>query len=126
MEIRPVKTEGDYSAALVEIERLWGAKIDTPEGDRLDVLMTLVDAYEAEHHPIYPPSPAAAIQFALEARGLTPRDLEPYIGSRSRVWEVLNRKRPLTLAMVRKLPSRARNSFGEPGRRRHMMRHAPA
>ncbi|MGH8591331.1 MAG: helix-turn-helix domain-containing protein [Gammaproteobacteria bacterium] len=103
MEIRPVKTEADYSAALVEIERLWGAEIDTPEGDSLDVLMTLVDAYESKHHPIYPPSPAAAIRFALEARGLTPRDLEPYIGSRSRVWEVLNRKRPLTLAMVRKL-----------------------
>jgi Predicted transcription regulator containing HTH domain len=103
MEIRPVKTEADYSAALVEIERLWGAEIDTPEGDRLDVLMTLVDAYETKHHPIYPPSPAAAIQFALEARGLTPKDLEPYIGSRSRVWEVLNRKRPLTLAMIRKL-----------------------
>lgn len=103
MEIRPVKSEADYSVTLAEIERLWGAEIDTPEGDRLDVLMTLVDAYEAEHHPIYPPSPAAAIQFALEARGLTPKDLEPYIGSRSRVWEVLNRKRPLTLAMVRKL-----------------------
>ena len=65
--------------------------------------MTLVDAYETKDHPIYPPSPAAAIQFALEARGLTPKDLEPYIGSRSRVWEVLNRKRPLTLAMIRKL-----------------------
>jgi HTH-type transcriptional regulator/antitoxin HigA len=78
-------------------------EIDTPEGDRLDVLMTLVDAYESKHHPIYPSSPAAAIQFALEARDLTPTDLEPYIGSRSRVWEVLNRKRPLTLAMIRKL-----------------------
>jgi HTH-type transcriptional regulator / antitoxin HigA len=103
MEIRPVKTEADYSAALVEIERLWGAEIDTPEGDRLDVLMTLVDAYESKYHPIYSPSPAAAIQFALEARDLTPTDLEPYIGSRSRVWKVLNRKRPLTLAMIRKL-----------------------
>lgn len=103
MEIWPIKTEADYSAALVEIERLWGAEIDTPEGDRLDVLITLVDAYEAKHHPIYSPDPAAAIQYALEARGLTPKDLEPYMGSRSRVWEVLNRKRPLTLAMIRRL-----------------------
>ena len=79
MEIRPVKTEADYSAALVEIERLWGAEIDTPEGDRLDVLMTLVDAYETKHHPIYPPSPAAAIQFALEARA-----------SRQKIWNPIS------------------------------------
>ena len=88
---------------MAELERLWGAKSGTPEGDRLDVLATLIDAYEARHHPIDPPDPIEAIRFRMEQQGLTRRDLEPLIGSRARVTEVLNRKRSLSIAMIRRL-----------------------
>ena len=103
MEIEPIKTERDYDAALAEVEALWGAEPDTPEGDKLDVLITLVEAYEARHHPILPPDPIEAILFRMEQSGLERKDLEPYIGHSGRVSEVLNRKRPLTLPMIRKL-----------------------
>ena len=103
MHIRPIKTEQDYEAALAEIEALWGAPEDSAEGDRLDVLLTLVEAYEARHHPIDPPDPVEAILFRLEQAGLERKDLEPYIGSSGRVSEVLNHKRPLSLNMIRKL-----------------------
>ena len=103
MEIRPIKTEADYRAALDEIERLFDATPDTPEGDRLEVLTTLVKAYEEEHYAIPLPDPIEAIQYYMESRGLTRRDLEPYIGSRGRVSEVLNRKRPLSIEMIRRL-----------------------
>lgn len=103
MEIKPIKTEDDYDAALAEVEALWGAKADTPEGDKLDVLITLIEAYEAKHHPIAPPDPVEAILFRLEQSGMERRDLEPYIGRSGRVSEVLNHKRPLTLGMIRKL-----------------------
>ena len=103
MDIRPIKTEQDYEAALAEIEALWAAPEDSPEGDRLDVLLTLVEAYEARHHPIDPPDPVEAILFRLEQAGLERKDLEPYIGSSGRVSEVLNHKRPLSLNMIRKL-----------------------
>ena len=103
MDIRPIKTETDYRAALAEIETLFDAVPNTPEGDRLDVLTTLVEAYEAQHYEITPPDPVEAILYHLESRGLSRRDLEPYMGSRGRVSEVLNRKRPLTLEMIRKL-----------------------
>lgn len=103
MEIKPIKTEDDYDAALAEVEALWGANADTPEGDKLDVLITLIEAYEAKHHPIAPPDPVEAILFRLEQNGMERRDLEPYIGQSGRVSEVLNRKRPLTLGMIRKL-----------------------
>ncbi len=103
MEIRPIKTEHDYDAALAEVEALWGAETDTPEGDKLDVLITLVEAYEAKHHPIAPPDPIEAILFRMEQAGLERKDLEPYIGHSGRVSEVLNHKRPLTLEMIRKL-----------------------
>jgi HTH-type transcriptional regulator/antitoxin HigA len=103
MEIRPIRNDPDYRAALEEIERLWDAEPGTAEGDHVEVLATLVEAYEASHHPIPPPDPIAAIEFMLEQKGLTRRDLEPAIGSRGRVSEVLNRKRPLTLPMVRAL-----------------------
>jgi HTH-type transcriptional regulator/antitoxin HigA len=103
MDIRPIRTEADYQAALAEIERLFDAQPDTPNGDRLDVLTTLVDVYEADHEPIVAPDPIEAIGYYLESRGLTRRDLEPYIGSRARVSEVLNRKRGLTLEMIRRL-----------------------
>jgi HTH-type transcriptional regulator/antitoxin HigA len=103
MEIRPIKTEADYDAALAEIEALWGAKTDTPEGDKLDVLITLVEAYETVQHPMDPPDPVEAILFRMEQSGLERKDLEAFIGRSGRVSEVLNRKRPLTLKMIRKL-----------------------
>lgn len=101
--IRPIKTKRDYQAALKEIERLFEAKPNTPNGDRLDVLATLVEAYEAQHEPIPQPDPVEAITYYLESRGLARRDLEPYLGSRARVAEILNRRRPLTLEMIRRL-----------------------
>ena len=82
MEIRPIKTEQDYDAALAEVEALWGAEPDTPDGDKLDVLITLIEAYEARHHPIAPPDPVEAILFRMEQAGLRRKDLEPYIGCR--------------------------------------------
>jgi len=103
MDIRLIKTEADYRVALEEIERLWDAEPGTPEGDKAEVLATLVEAYEAKHHRIPAPDPIAAILFMMEQKGLTRRDLEPAIGSRGRVSEILNRKRPLTLPMVRAL-----------------------
>jgi HTH-type transcriptional regulator/antitoxin HigA len=103
MEIRPIKSEAEYEAALVEIERLLDARPDTPEGDRLEVLVILVENYEEKHYPIPLPDPIEAIRYHMESRGLTRRDLEPYIGSRARVSEILNRKRPLTMEMIRNL-----------------------
>jgi HTH-type transcriptional regulator/antitoxin HigA len=102
-EIRPIRTKRDYEAALKEVERLWGAKSDTSEGDRLDVLATLIDAYEATHYPMNPPDPIEAIKFRMEQQGLTRKDLEPLIGTRTRVAEVLNRKRNLSIGMIRRL-----------------------
>src|SRR5207248_2260643 len=102
-DVRPIRTEADYGPALAEVERLWGSKSGTPEGDRLDVLATLIDAYEAEHHPIDPPDPIEAILFRMEQQGLTRKDLEPPIGTRTRVAEVLNRKRGLSIGMIRRL-----------------------
>ena len=103
MEIKPIKNETDYQAALAEIERLFDVAPDTPEGDRLEVLATLVEAYEERHYSIPLPDPIEAILYHLESRGLSRKDLEPYIGSRARVSEVLKRKRPLTMTMIRNL-----------------------
>jgi HTH-type transcriptional regulator/antitoxin HigA len=103
MKIRPIRTKADYRTALKEVERLWRADPGTPAGDRVEVLVTLIEAYEAQHHPITAPDPIAAITFMMEQKGLSRRDLESAIGSRGRVSEVLNRKRPLTLPMVRAL-----------------------
>ena len=103
MDIRPIRTKTDYRAALKEVGRLWDANPGTPEGDRVEVLVFLIEAYEAKHHPIPAPDPIAAIEFMMEQKGLTRRDLEPVIGSRGRVSEVLTRRRPLTLPMVRAL-----------------------
>jgi HTH-type transcriptional regulator/antitoxin HigA len=103
MVIKPIKSERDYERALVEIDKLMDARPNTSAGDRLDVLATLVAAWEEQHYPIDPPDAVEAIRFAMEQRGLTRRDLEPYIGSRARVAEVLNRKRALTLPMIRRL-----------------------
>ena len=103
MEIKPLNTEADHDEALTEVDGLFDAKPGTPEGDRLDVLATLVEAYEERHHPIPPPDPVEAILHHMESQGLTRRDLEPILGSRGRVSEVLNRKRTLTLDMIRRL-----------------------
>ncbi len=101
--LKPIRTKADYEAALGELEQLWGAKSGTPEGDQLDVLATLIDAYESRHFPIDPPDPIAAIQFRMEQQGLTRKDLEPLIGTRARVAEVMNRKRSLSIDMIRRL-----------------------
>jgi len=103
MDIQPIKTEQDYGQALERIDTLMDAAADTPEGDELDLLTTLVEAYEARHHPILPPDPIDAIRFQAEQLGLSRKDLEPYIGSSGRVSEVMNRKRSLTLPMIRRL-----------------------
>ena len=103
MKIKPIKTENDYDAAMAEIEVLWGSKPDTPKGDKLDVLITLVEAYERDNYPIDSPDPIEAIKFRMEQSGLGRKDLEPFIGSRGRVSEVLNRKRELSIKMIREL-----------------------
>ncbi len=103
MEIKPIKTETDYEAALEEIERLFNAKPGTTEADRLEVITTLTEAYEEKHYAIPLPDPIEAILYHMESRGLSRRDLEPFLGSRARVSEVLNRRRPLTMEMIRKL-----------------------
>jgi HTH-type transcriptional regulator/antitoxin HigA len=105
-EVKPIRNEADYDAALAQLEQLWGAKAGTPKGDRLDVLATLIDAYESQHHPIDPPDPIEAIKFRMEQQGLTRRDLEAVIGTRTRVAEILNRKRSLSIAMIRRLHER--------------------
>jgi HTH-type transcriptional regulator / antitoxin HigA len=102
-ELKPIRTKADYRAALAEVERLWGAKSGTARGDRLDLLATLIDAYEARHYPMDPPDPIDAIEFRMEQLGLTRRDLEPLIGTRARVAEVMNRKRSLSIDMIRRL-----------------------
>lgn len=103
MNIKPIKTEADHKASLKEIESLFDAERGTPEGDRLEVLVTLVEAYEEKHHKIALPDPIEAVKYHMERLGLSRRDLEPCIGNRARVSEILNRKRPLTLKMIRNL-----------------------
>lgn len=103
MELKPIRTKTEYKAALREIEALFDVAEGTPDADRLEVLAMLVEKYEAQHYPIAAPDPIDFLNYAIEARGLTRKDLEPYIGSRGRVAEVLNRARPLTLAMIRRL-----------------------
>lgn len=103
MEIRPIKTEQDYNTSIRRIEVLWGAKKDTPQGDELDLLVTLVESYEMKHYPIAPPDPIDAIKFRMEQMDLTNADLVQYLGSQSRVSEILNGKRKLTLGMIKSL-----------------------
>ena len=108
MELRPIRTKREHQAALKEVEALWNAPEDTREADRLEVLTLLIEAYEREHYPIDDPDPIDFLHHVMEARELTRKDLEPYIGSRARVAEVLNRVRPLTLDMIRRLAARLR------------------
>jgi len=105
MDIRPIHSEDDYRAAMREISEYFDNEPEpgTPDGDRFDILLTLSEAYEARHFPVDLPDPVEAIKFRMEQGGLTPKDLEPMIGRMNRVYEILNRKRPLTLAMIRKL-----------------------
>lgn len=103
MEIKPIKTDTDYRVALKEIETLMSAEPNTPEGEKLDVLVTLIEAYERKNFPLDLPDPVEAIKFEMEQKGLTVKDLEPMIGKSNRVYEILNRKRSLTLTMIRKL-----------------------
>jgi HTH-type transcriptional regulator/antitoxin HigA len=105
MTLRPIRTKRGHQAALKDIEALWEAPSGSPEADRLEVLTLLVEAYEREHYPIEAPDPIDFLQHVMEARGMARKDLEPYIGSRARVAEVLNRVRPLTLEMIRRLAS---------------------
>jgi HTH-type transcriptional regulator/antitoxin HigA len=104
MEIKPIRSETDYEAALKEIEALVNSQPGTPEGDRMDVLVTLVQAYEASHYPIpEPDDPVGVLEYYMESRGLSRADLLPYLGSKERVSEILNRKRGLSLEMIRRL-----------------------
>jgi HTH-type transcriptional regulator/antitoxin HigA len=103
MDIKPIQDECDYERALAEVERLWDAEPNTPDGDRLEVLTILVEHYENRHYVVPLPDPIEAIEYHMQSRGLVRRDLEPYLGTRARVSEILNRRRPLTLRMIRKL-----------------------
>ena len=105
MDIQPIRTEADHAIALQEIDKLWDAPDSSPESDKLDVLVTLVEAYEDKHYPILSPDPVEAIIHQMESQNLSRHDLESYLGSRSRVSEILNRKRALSLTMIRKLQS---------------------
>jgi HTH-type transcriptional regulator / antitoxin HigA len=103
IDVKPIRSVADHRAAMAEVKRLWGSKNGTLNGDRLDVLATLIDAYEAQHEPIDRPDPIEAIRFRMEQQGLTRKDLEPMLGTRTRVSEVLNRKRTLSIGMIRRL-----------------------
>jgi HTH-type transcriptional regulator/antitoxin HigA len=105
MELRPIRSRREHAAALKQIETLWDTREGTPEADRLTVLVLLVEDYEREHFPVPAPDPIDLLQHVMEAQGLSRRDLEPYIGSRARVAEILNRVRPLTIEMIRRLCS---------------------
>lgn len=122
MEIKPIRTKTDCRAALKEIETLMSARAGSPEGERLDVLATLVEAYEKKHDRFDLPDPVEAIKFRMEQMALAPKDLVPMIGQINRVYEVLNRKRPLTLRMIRRLHRKlgipAESLIKEPGQRR--------
>jgi HTH-type transcriptional regulator / antitoxin HigA len=106
IELKPIRTETDYESALEIMAELWGADSDSPEGDQLDLLATLIDAYEAKNHPMDSPDPIEAIKFRMEQQGLTRKDLEDIIGTRTRIAEVMNRKRNLSIDMIRRLHDR--------------------
>ncbi|SCZ41645.1 MULTISPECIES: type II toxin-antitoxin system HigA family antitoxin [unclassified Pseudomonas] len=103
MNIKPIRNQDDLNAAFARIEQLWGADVDSAEGDELEILALLIEKYEDEHYPMPPSDPIEAIKFRMDQQGLTARDLEPFLGSSGRVSEVLNRKRKLSLAMIKRL-----------------------
>ena len=103
MHLKPIHNDEDHAAALQEIDRLWDAEDGTPEADTLEILVTLVEAYEKDRYELPPPDPIDALEYFLESRGWTRKDLEPCIGSRGRVSEIMSRKRPLTISMIRNL-----------------------
>ena len=103
MNIKPIHSQEDLTAALVRVEQIWGALPGSPEGDELEILAILIEKYEAEHYPMPPSDPVEAIKFRMEQDGITIKDLEPIIGKSNRVYEVLARKRPLTLGMIRRI-----------------------
>jgi HTH-type transcriptional regulator/antitoxin HigA len=103
MELKPIRTEAEHAEALADIERLWDAPEGSPEADRLEVLAMLVEAYEKAHFPIEAPDPVAFLEYVMDVRGLTRKDLEPYIGPRGRVADIMNRTRPLSVTMIRRL-----------------------
>jgi HTH-type transcriptional regulator/antitoxin HigA len=123
MELKPIKTEREYRAALKEAESLWDAPKKSAEADRLEVLVMLIQAYEEKHYAISAPEPIEFLHYLMESRGLTRKDLEPYIGTRGRVAEVLNRARPLSLEMIRRL-SEGLNIPADILVRRYETRHA--
>jgi HTH-type transcriptional regulator/antitoxin HigA len=108
MQLKPIKTDADHEAALLEIERLWGASEGTADGDRLEILITLAEAYEDAHFPMDMPDPIEAIKFRLEQQGVDKKALIGIIGNRSRVYEVLRRDRALSLTMIQKLNQQLR------------------
>ena len=122
MEIKPIRTKTYYRAALKKIKALMSARAGSPEGERLDVMVTLVEAYERKHYPLDLPDPVEAIKFRMEQMALAPKDLVPMIGQINRVYEILNRKRPLTLQMIRRLHQKlgipAESLIKEPDQRR--------
>ena len=103
MDIQPIKNEIDYDKALADVESLWGAEEGTESGNKLDILLVLVEDYENKHYQISPPDPVEAIKFRMEQMNLTRKDLEPYIGGRGRVSEIMNHRRGLSLSMIRGL-----------------------
>ena len=103
MTLKPIRNDEDYETALHQIEQLWDVEPDTPESDTLEILVTLVEAYEQDRYDLPSPDPIAALEYFMDSRGWTRKQLEPYIGSRGRVSEILSRKRPLTLPMIRRL-----------------------
>jgi HTH-type transcriptional regulator/antitoxin HigA len=103
IEVKPIRSAADHRAAMAEMKRLWGSNSGTPNGDRLDVLATVIEAYEAKHEPIDQPDPIEAIRIRMEQQGLTRKDLEPLQDTRARVSEILNRKRSLSIAVIRRL-----------------------
>ncbi len=103
MELKPIRTEAEHAEALADIERLWDAPEGSPDADRLEVLAMLVEAYEKAHFPIEAPDPVAFLEYVMDVRGLTRKDLEPYIGPRGRVADIMNKTRPLSVTMIRRL-----------------------
>lgn len=103
MDVQPIRDETTYRAALHEVEALWDAPVDSPGADKLEVLVLLIENYETSHYPVDDPDPITFLEHVMEGRGLSRKDLEPYIGSRARVAEVLNRRRALSLEMIRRL-----------------------